>query len=192
MNDHRPCERQCKGPCGLWKHHSRFRGRERKTPHGTVWEFDKDCKDCQQIKRNDQKNADRPLAIIRGRAQEAAHRAGTTTEFFWTQMNYRALVPWMRAMMTDEGLCIACGHAFVNERDIQIDHLFPPRHRQDWGRLHTRNVRLGCGSCNNSKGSKEPDQWLDEQEVARITNLLYREEEPEVRDDDDPQLSLGF
>jgi hypothetical protein len=112
-------------------------------------------------------------------------------EFFWTQMNYRALVPWLRAMMTHEGLCIGCGHAFVNERDIQIDHLFPPRYQQDWARLHTRNLRLGCASCNNSKGSKDPAVWLDEQEGARLSNLEYQEKPVEVMDDQ-PQLSLGF
>jgi hypothetical protein len=80
--------------------------------------------------------------------------AGTTTEFFMTQMNYAALVSDMRAFMTDEGRCPSCGHAFRNERDIQIVHILPPRHAQDWARLHTGNIRFLCGSCNRTKAKK--------------------------------------
>lgn len=90
-----------------------------------------------------------------------------------TQMNYRALVPLLRAMMTPEGLCLACGHAFVNERDIQIEHIEPPRDDKDWARLHARNLRLCCGSCNRTKGKKSFLEWLDEQEGARLSNLEH-------------------
>ena len=48
-------------------------------------------------------------------------------EFFWIQMNYRALVPELRGLMTTEGLCKGCGHEFLNERDIQIEHIEAPR-----------------------------------------------------------------
>jgi len=41
--------------CELWKHHSRFRSRQRKTPHGIVWEFDPLCRDCEQIERNERR-----------------------------------------------------------------------------------------------------------------------------------------
>jgi hypothetical protein len=173
---HRPCERLCKGPCGLWKHYSRFRSRQRKTPHDIVWHFDPVCRDCQQKERNERKNADRPLAIIHGRAEQAARKAASTTEFFWTQMNYRALVPLMRVLMGSEGMCLACGHAFLNERDIHIDHIEPPRHEQDWARLHARNLRLACDACNKTKGKKPFIDWLDEQEGARLSNLESRVE----------------
>jgi hypothetical protein len=121
--------------------------------------------------RNEKKNADRPKAIIEQRARREATEAGETFDFLWMQMNFRSLVPVLRALMTPEGLCQGCGHEFVNERDIQIEHLHPPRFKQDWARLHTRNIRLGCGSCNGTKGSKPFDQWLDEQEGARLSNL---------------------
>ena len=170
----RPCERQCR-TCKLWKHHSRFRQRQRPTPHGTVWEFDPDCRDCQQKIRNEQKNTDRPLAIIRQRAATIARRSGESTEFALTQLNYAALVPVLRALMTPEGLCQSCGHQFLNERDIQIEHLEPPRHQRDFARLHARNIRLGCGSCNRTKGSKPYAVWLDEQEGARLSNLAGRQ-----------------
>jgi len=86
-------------------------------------------------------------------------------------MNYRALVPALRAMMTDEGICTSCGHPFLNERDIQIEHIEPPRFVEDWARLHARNLRLACGSCNRTKGQKPYAVWLDEQEGARLSSL---------------------
>ena len=169
----RPCERKCKR-CDQWKHHSRFRSRLRKLPHSTVWHFNPICRDCEQKDRNERKNIDRPLAIIRGRAATAAHKAGVDTEFFMTQMNYLGLVPLMRALMSDEGRCLNCGHAFLNERDIQIEHIEPPRDDQDWARLHARNLRLFCGSCNRVKSNKPFIQFLDEQEQARLSNLESR------------------
>jgi 5-methylcytosine-specific restriction endonuclease McrA len=143
------------------------------------------CRDCQQKERNERKNADRPLAIIRGRAATAAHKAGASTEFFMTEMNYHGLVPLMRILMGDEGRCLNCGHAFVNERDIQIEHIRPARHSQDWARLHARNLRLFCGSCNRTKSDRPFDDWLDEQEDARLSNR--KGQEKPVYDD---QLSL--
>jgi hypothetical protein len=89
-------------------------------------------------------------------------------------MNYEALVPILRALMSPEGRCPCCGHGFVNERDIQIEHRFPPRGPRDWARLHARNLSFACGSCNRTKAAKEPDLWLDEQEGARLSNELER------------------
>jgi hypothetical protein len=66
-------------------------------------------------------------------------------------MNYARFVPVMRELMTPESLCQSCGHPFMNERDIQIEHIAPPRFAQDWARLHTRNIRFLCGSCNRTK-----------------------------------------
>jgi hypothetical protein len=88
-------------------------------------------------------------------------------------MNYQSLVPVLRTLMTEDGLCQCCGHAFLNERDIQIEHLEPPRFYNDWARLHTRNLRLACGSCNSGKSGKAFVQWLDEQEEARLSNLAH-------------------
>jgi hypothetical protein len=139
------------------------------------------CKDCEQIVRNEQKNADRARTIMEQRAAKAAQRAGTSREFFWTQMNYRALVPVLRALMTAEGLCQACGHPFRNERDTQIEHCEPPRSATDWARLHARNVRLVCGSCNRTKAKKPFADWLDDQEGARLSNLAQPCSLPEVQ-----------
>jgi hypothetical protein len=105
-------------------------------------------------------------------------------------MNYRSLVPVLRAMMT-EGCCQSCGHEFVNERDIQIEHLEPPRGEKDWARLHARNLRMSCGSCNRTKGDKPFYQWLDEQEDARVSNLWSNRSEPKsVSRPEEEQLLL--
>lgn len=169
----RPCERKC-ARCKEWKHHSRFRTwKQRQSRYGTVsTKFAADCKACEQIIRNEKKNSDRPKAIIEARARAAATKAGVSFDFFWTQMGYRGLVPIMRAMMTDEdAICLGCGHRFANEPDIQLEHREPPRHRQDWGRLHAHNIGIACGSCNGGKGNKPYDQWLDDQEDRRLSNL---------------------
>ena len=90
--------------------------------------------------------------------------------FFWVNMNYRALVPLFRAMLAPDALCLGCGHGFTDEKDIHVEHILPPRHAQDWPRLHARNLRLLCASCNRTKGPKETGLWLDEQDGARLTN----------------------
>lgn len=113
---------------------------------------------------------DRALWIIGERARVAAKKAGTTMEFFWTQMNYQSLVAPLNARMQPVGKC-HCGHVFVNERDIRIDYVVPPRHDQDWERLHSRNLFFLCGSCHRAKGSTPYDVWLHEQEAARVSNL---------------------
>ena len=119
---------------------------------------------------NEQKNGDRPLAIIWGRAQAAAQKAGKITKFFWVQMNYCALVKYLQAGTLN------CGHAFINESDIHIDYVIPPRHDQDWEQLHARNLYLCCGSCHETRGDKSFRDWLDEQEAARLSNLQSQEE----------------
>jgi len=144
----------------------------------TVSRFHPICRDCEQKERNERKNANRPLAIIEQRAASAAHKAATSKEFFMVQMNYRSLVPVLSALM-DDGLCQGCGHSFLHERDIQIEHLEPPRHAQDWARLHARNIRLFCASCNRTKSDKPFQQWLDEQEGARLSNLQHQNLEHE-------------
>ena len=176
MAEPRPCERKC-AKCGEWKHHSRFQLKS--AGNSTNPRFSDQCRDCEQKARNEKKNADRPRAIIEQRATTAAAKVGASREFFWTQMNYRALVPELRGLMTHEGLCKGCGHEFLSERDIQIEHIEPPRFPDDWARLHARNLRLCCGSCNRTKGQKPFAQWLDEQEGARLSNLQDRDADPQ-------------
>ena len=107
-----------------------------------------------KAERNEKKNADRPLAIIEQRAKSAATKADISFEFFWMQMNYRALVPVLRAMMTSEGLCLGCGHKFLNERDIQIEHLEPPRFETDWARSQNSQPSIGLWIMQPHKGPK--------------------------------------
>jgi hypothetical protein len=177
LTEPRPCERRCRS-CGYWKHYSRF---QRKAGQGSVSRFSSDCNDCRTKKRNERKNEDRALWIIRERAKDHAVKYGVTFDFMWINMNWRSLVAPFRAACSDEGLCNSCGHRFDNERDIQIEHRSPPRHRRDTARLHARNVGFYCGSCNRGKSDVSYDEWLDKQEEARLSNEAGRKSEQLVQ-----------
>lgn len=170
----RPCERVCR-KCGEPLHHSRFRARERSTPHGSVWEFNPNCKACEQIVRNERKNTDRAKSIIERRAADRAARFGVSKYWFLINMNWQSLVPIMRAMMTDEAKCVSCGHRFDNERDIHIEHREPPRFDGDWARESARNIGILCQSCNATKQDRDYSQWLDDMEGARVSNEKHRQ-----------------
>jgi len=180
MSIPRPCERQCR-TCGYWKHHSRFRI---KAGHGSMSRFFPDCRDCETKQRNERKNEDRALWIMKERAREHARKTGVSFDFMWMNMNWRALVPPFRAMMSKGALCLCCGHQFLNERDIQIEHNNPPRFLGDFARLHARNISLACASCNRTKSDAPYSEWLDQQEEARLSNQanpspsLTREPDP--------------
>lgn len=180
MADPRPCERRC-SRCHLWKHFSRFRSSKRR--NSTVSDFSRVCRDCEQIERNEHKNADRPLAIIEQRAASRATKSGVPKTFIMTNMNYRSLVPVLRAMMTTEGLCTSCGHGFLNERDIQLEHREAPRHDRDWARLHARNIGIACASCNRRKAKRTYAQWLDDEEDARLSNEAQGSPEMSIGED---------
>jgi hypothetical protein len=167
MSIPRPCERQCR-TCGYWKHHSRFRSW--RDSDLSLSRFAPDCRDCETKKRNEHKNKDRALYILKERTKDYATKYNVSVDFMWTNMNWRALLPMFRAMCTEDGLCTSCGHRFDNERDIQIEHVCPPRSNDDFARLHARNITFRCGSCNRSKSNCPYDEWLDQQEEARLSN----------------------
>lgn len=171
MLNPRPCDRVCQR-CGEWKHFSRFRSWRRHDIVSTAQpQFDSVCRDCRQIERNERKNANRPLAIVEGRAAPRARAAGVPLRFFMREMNWRSLVAPVRAAINDpDSCCTSCGHRHLNERDVELDHVLPPRGPQDWARQHARNIRIVCASCNRTKGRKDYTVWLDEQEGARISN----------------------
>jgi hypothetical protein len=116
-----------------------------------------------------EENADEGVAFIRRLAAAAARKAGETTEFFMSEMNYRALVPIMRELKNGGLLCQSCRRPLASERDIQIDHILPPRHAKDWARLHAGNLVWFCRACNSSRSGKPFTQWLDEQWGRRRT-----------------------
>jgi len=107
---------------------------------------------------------------LKERARDHAAKHGLSFEFMWVNMNWRSLVTMARAMMTDEALCSSCGHGFDNERDIQIEHRNPPRFRGDTTRIHARNIGFSCASCNRAKSNMDYDDWLEQQEGARLSN----------------------
>jgi len=171
--DVRPCERFC-DKCRQWLYHSRFRSWNNPRVRGDTdryLHFSPTCKACEQIERNKRKNADRPRAIIEHRAAERAARLGVSKRYVLVDLNWQALVPHMRMSLSPEARCLNCGHPFVNERDVQIDHIEPPRSLTDFARERAINLRLICQSCNGTKGAHLHADWLDRQEDARQSNL---------------------
>jgi hypothetical protein len=109
----------------------------------------------------------------------------------WVDMNWRALVPVFRAMCTPEAFCLSCGHKFDHERDIQIEHRAPPRHIDDYARIHARNIGLACASCNRGKSIAPYEEWLDREEERRLSNQADRSE-ADLFTHSFVQLSLGL
>jgi hypothetical protein len=108
-------------------------------------------------------------SIVRQHAAAAAHKAGQSVDFFMTQMNYASLVVPLRAAMAEGSICLSCGCRFMNERDIQIEYREPPRHSQDWERLHVQNIFLLCASCGSTKRGKPFAEWLHERWLREQT-----------------------
>jgi hypothetical protein len=110
---------------------------------------------------------DRAREIIEQLAATAANKAGVSSAFFMVQMNYRALLPQLRGLLSADGVCTSCGRKFSGEHDIRFDYVRPPRADNDWERLHVRNLHLCCTRCSRSKRNKTYEQWLDDQEAVR-------------------------
>lgn len=140
----------------------------------THW-FNRLCKACEQIKRNQRKSDDRARSVIEDRAGERARYIGRSKEFLLDDMNWEKLIHWMRSEMLPGARCPVCNHHYLNSRDIQIDHVLPPRFKGDWAREHVGNLRLICQSCNVAKGKKDFAVSLDDQEAARVSNERSRD-----------------
>lgn len=164
--------------CGLWLHHSRFRSTQdnRRNSHGTVTVFRAECRTCEQTRRTDEKNLDRASALVESRAAQRARYLGVTLEFMLEDMNWKSLIPIVRAALEyPDFLCPNCGHPPLHERDTQIEHRAPPRpgQRPDFAREHARNIAISCGSCNNTKNNKDYEPHLDAMEDARLSVAAY-------------------
>jgi 5-methylcytosine-specific restriction endonuclease McrA len=136
--------------------------------------FNKLCKACEQIDRNERTNGDRAKSIIEGRAQQRAHDLGLSRYFFLVEMGWNTLIVPLRALLDNpDARCQSCGEPFLNHRDIQIEHIEAPRFRGDEAREHARNLRFLCQSCNVTKQKMGHSVWLDDQNAARISNKQY-------------------
>jgi len=106
--------------------------------------------------------ADRARAMIERRADVRARQLHTTKGYILRDLNWAALTPVLRALLTPEARCLDCGCPFVDATGITIDHLEPPRYFQDWAREHARNIAFVCRSCNAMKQRKTLAIWLEE------------------------------
>jgi hypothetical protein len=118
---------------------------------------------------NTRSNADRAYEILEQQAEDAAAKAEISLEFFWSDLNYEALVPALLGLMESDACCVGCGNPFVNYRDILLTYREPPRSARDRDRLHAKNIMFLCGACHRAKGQKPFAQWLDEAEAARVS-----------------------
>ena len=90
-----------------------------------------------------------------------------SVDFFWEDMNYKALVAAFRGTLRSG--CRGCGVAFRTEADVCLIHLVPPRHAQDWARLHACNVGLFCGACAQEVATQTYGAWLDSRAIPQET-----------------------
>lgn len=161
--------------CGLWLHHTRFRVKQRDL--GSKVRFHAICKVCEQTRDVEIRSDDPATAIILSRAADRARISGVPRGFVMEKLNYWSLVAPLRAILADpSAVCQNCGHTFDGRRDTQLEHIEPPRGPDDCARLHARNIRLLCGSCNNTKGKMPFAVWLDEEESKRLSVEAIREE----------------
>jgi 5-methylcytosine-specific restriction endonuclease McrA len=167
----------CPG-CNRWLHSSKFRPSEK--GHGTVARYHSNCRVCEQSDRNDAKNEDRAKAIVLQRAAVRAEKAGVPTSFFMEELNWKSLIGMVDAYLDkpERVLCPNCGDHYIGERDFQIDHREPPRHVRDWERLHARNCGPLCTSCNVAKSDRTYVDWLEDQEVRRLSVEAHYDQAP--------------
>jgi len=158
--------------CNEPKDYSRFTLRE--NPDGTV-RLDAECKECQSKAAAVKRGANPARAIVWRRAATRAHQLGVSRTFLLLDLKWETLIPPLEAAIT-VGLCQRCGHRYNSVADITFDHGEPPRDelKPDWAREHADNIRLRCKSCNVSKRDMAYSDWLDSQEVARVSHANGR------------------
>jgi hypothetical protein len=162
-----------------------FNGRWRDSPNGTVWEFDTSCRFHQETKRHQDKSENLALHILTRRADDLARKTHTSRQ--WILHDKRGpcwirLLPLLDAFLRQHAGCLNCGRPFEGTRDVQFDHIHPPRFPDDWARHHARNIRILCGSSNNGKRQKDDDVWIDEQYRWQLKDADREDEQAHKRE----------
>lgn len=126
------------------------------------------CRLAEQTIRDHGKEFDPARYAIEGRAKSLAadlsKALGNTIsyKFVLIELNWRGLVPIMRALLSPDGLCLNCGRHRDGTRNLHIEHRCPPIHVADWPAQHARNLWIACGGCNGSKGRHDANrEWLE-------------------------------
>lgn len=126
------------------------------------------CRLAEQTIRDHGRDADPARYAIEGRAKELAgdmgKAIGSTISFHFVliELNHRALVPIMRALLSPDGRCLNCGRHRHETRQLHIEHRIPPLHTCDWPAQHARNLWIACAGCNLAKGRRDNDRdWLE-------------------------------
>lgn len=140
-----------------------------KTATGSVRRLpEPNCGLAKQTIKDHGKEADPARYAIEGRAKELAgdlsKALGNTIgySFVLIELNWRALIPIMRALLGPDGRCFNCGRHHGDPRKMHIDHRVPPLCTADWPAQHTRNLWIVCAGCNTGKGRNEVNRdWLE-------------------------------
>ena len=69
-----------------------------------------------------------------------------------------------------DGICVSCADE-VETRFMVIDHIIP---KSKNGSNHISNLQLLCWDCNNRKGNKDNNVFMDEMQETRRKNKIKR------------------
>jgi 5-methylcytosine-specific restriction endonuclease McrA len=155
-----------------------FNWHSHQTADGSVGRIPKaNCRLAEQTIRDHGKEADPARHAIESRAKEYARdlskALGRTISytFVLVELNRRALIPIMRALLSPDGLCLNCGRHRHGARELHIEHRVPPLTLVDWPAQHARNLWIACAGCNVEKGRNEANrEWLEQEHRKWITD----------------------
>jgi len=94
------------------------------------------------------------------RVEQVAREAEVSADFVLEMLNYR----WLVNKYPTWDMPLNCRHQVQDQDDCDIHFVFiePPEHKEDWERLHVKNVYLMCGECRRIKGDMSFEDWVDE------------------------------
>jgi 5-methylcytosine-specific restriction endonuclease McrA len=129
------------------------------------------CRLAEETVRDLERQTDPARAAVVSRSKRLANdltkALGHPVGYQWVmiELNRRALIPILRALLGPDGLCLNCGYHQTEAKQYEIEHRFPPRSMTDWPAQHARNLWLSCPGCNRRKGSDCADRdWLESEQ----------------------------
>jgi hypothetical protein len=143
-----------------------------KTADGSVRRLpDRNCNLANRTIRDHGRESDPARYAIEGRAKDLAGDLSkalgnsVSYHFVLVELNWRALIPIMRALLAPDGLCLNCGRHQDATRKLHIEHRVPVLNILDWAAQHARNLWIACGGCNGEKGRNDADrEWLEKEQ----------------------------
>ena len=129
------------------------------------------CRLAEQTIRDHDKDADPARSAIEGRAKEHAGHLSkavrSTIGYKWVliELNWRGLIPIMRAMLSPDGRCLNCAKHWSDPKKLHIEHRVPALGITDYAGHHARNLWIACEGCNWDKGRHDNDrEWIEREQ----------------------------